>query len=75
MEIAAEFEYYVRNRPIKEYDPCLGNGVAKHIQRFKRIINWGIEIKWLKRGHITLVLGRQFAWIFQPNHINLKQQI
>lgn len=48
MQLATEFEYYVRNKPIKEHDPCLGNGVAKHIQRFKRIINWGVEIEWLK---------------------------
>jgi site-specific recombinase XerD len=45
-----EFEYYVRNTPVKNYDPCLGNGLAKHIQRFKRILNWAVEIGWLKNN-------------------------
>lgn len=34
--------------PIKEHDPCKGNGVSKHIQRFKRILNWAVEIEWIK---------------------------
>lgn len=52
MEFATDLEYYVRNQPLKEHDPCLGNGVAKHIQRFKRIMNWATEIKWVKTNEI-----------------------
>ncbi|HEX5024562.1 MAG TPA: site-specific integrase [Agriterribacter sp.] len=48
MQLATEFEYYLRNNPIKQHDPCRGNGVAKHIQRLKRILNWAVEIDWLK---------------------------
>jgi integrase/recombinase XerD len=48
MLVATEFEHYVRNNPVKAHDPCLGNGLAKHIQRFKRIMNWAIEIEWIK---------------------------
>lgn len=48
MQLATEFEHYVRNKPIKDHDPCLGNGLAKHIQRFKRIVNWSVEIEWIK---------------------------
>lgn len=51
-EFMTEFEYYVRNKPIKKHDPALGNGVAKHIQRFKRIITWAIKIQWLKNNPI-----------------------
>lgn len=47
MELVTNFEYYVRNHPIKNFDPCQGNGLAKHIQRFKRILNWAVEIKWI----------------------------
>lgn len=51
-EFATLFENYIRNNPIKEEDPCQGNGVAKHIQRFKRILNWGADAKdgigWMK---------------------------
>lgn len=52
MQFATEFEYYIRNKPIKECDPCLGNGIAKHVQRFKRIINWAVEIEWLTNNPI-----------------------
>jgi hypothetical protein len=48
MQVATEFEFFVRNNPVKTYDPCLGNGVANHMQRFKRIVNWGVEIEWLE---------------------------
>jgi integrase/recombinase XerD len=47
MQLATEFEFFVRNNPVKTTDPCIGNGLSKHIQRFKRIINWGVEIEWL----------------------------
>lgn len=51
-EVMTEFEYYIRNNPIKDYDPCKGNGLAKHIQRFKRILNWAADakngIEWMK---------------------------
>lgn len=52
MEFATEFEHYVRTSPLKEHDPGLGNGVGKHMQRFKRILNWGADAKdgigWMK---------------------------
>jgi integrase len=47
-QFITDFEYFVRNFPLKDHDPCLGNGVAKHIQRFKRIMNWAVEIEWMK---------------------------
>jgi integrase/recombinase XerD len=54
MEFITELEYYIRHVPLKESDPCVGNGVGKHIQRFKRIINWGTdEIKWIKENPIS----------------------
>lgn len=52
MQFATDLEFYIRNQPLKEFDPCLGNGVAKHIQRFKRILNWASEIKWIKINEI-----------------------
>ncbi|HZK62953.1 MAG TPA: site-specific integrase [Puia sp.] len=47
MQLATDFEHFVRSNPIKEHDPCFGNGLAKHVQRFKRMINWAVEIEWL----------------------------
>jgi site-specific recombinase XerD len=48
MEFITNLEYYIRENPIKKSDPCLGNGLAKHLQRFKRIISWAKEIEWIK---------------------------
>lgn len=53
MEFMTELEHYIRNHPIKENDPCLGNGLGKHIQRFKTIIKWGKSIKWSKDNQIA----------------------
>ncbi|HEY1872036.1 MAG TPA: site-specific integrase, partial [Chitinophagaceae bacterium] len=50
-QFATDFEYYIRTSPIKDHDPCKGNGVGKHIQRFKRIINWATDdLKWIKEN-------------------------
>lgn len=51
VQFATDFEHYIRTQPIKDYDPCKGNGVGKHIQRFKRILNWAVDgIKWIKEN-------------------------
>lgn len=50
-EFATELEYYIRTRPVKDHDPCKGNGVGKHMQRFKRLMNWSADdIKWVKEN-------------------------
>ena len=46
-EFITELEYYIRNNPIKKHDPCLGNGVMKHLERFKKMVKWGRQLKWL----------------------------
>lgn len=52
MAFMTEFEHFIRNHPMKESDPCLGNGLGKHIQRFKTIIQWGKTIQWSKDNQI-----------------------
>lgn len=47
MELATDFEDFVRNNPVKKTDPCLGNGLGKHMQRFKTIVNWAVTINWI----------------------------
>lgn len=50
-QFATDFEHYIRTQPIKTYDPCKGNGVGKHIQRFKRFLNWAADdLKWIKEN-------------------------
>lgn len=53
MEFATNLEYYIANNPIKLQDPCKGNGLAKHMQRFKRIMKWCSEVGWLKPNPIA----------------------
>ncbi len=48
-EFATNFKHYIRTNPIDPHKPCDGNGLGKHIQRFKRILTWAKdEIKWIK---------------------------
>ena len=55
-QFATDFEYYIRTQPIKLHDPCKGNGVGKHIQRFKRIMTWAADdLKWVKENQMQKV--------------------
>lgn len=47
-EFVNEFEYYIRNYPIKNSDPCKGNGVYKHMERLHKVVRFGLKLKWLK---------------------------
>jgi len=47
IEFITRLEDYIRKNPIKAEDPCKGNGVAKNIERFKRMIAWAKEMKWI----------------------------
>ncbi len=54
MEFMTEFEDYIRNHPMKDSYPCLGNGLGKHLQRFKTIIKWGYKtLEWSKENRIA----------------------
>lgn len=45
-----KLENYIPLHPIKKHDPCIGNGVAKHIERLTKIVKWGKKMKWLKEN-------------------------
>lgn len=48
-EFLTNLRHYIRTNPIDASKPCEGNGLAKHVQRFKRILSWAKdEIKWIK---------------------------
>ncbi|WP_157760880.1 phage integrase SAM-like domain-containing protein [Chitinophaga caeni] len=47
-EFLTEFEHYVRNNPIKASDPCVGNGVIKHLQRLRGMVSWAKKLKWIE---------------------------
>jgi hypothetical protein len=76
IELATDFEHFVRNHPIKPGDPCLGNGLSKHIQRFKRIVNWARTDEWFSTWRDTyqsiaqdyLFPHPDYQLIFPDNH-------
>jgi len=47
-QFITDLEYYIRNNPIKEWDPCQGNGLAKHLERVKKMVKWAKKMKWIK---------------------------
>lgn len=46
-EFIIEFEYFVRNNPLKQHDPCSGNGLMKHMERLKKMVRWSRQLGWL----------------------------
>jgi site-specific recombinase XerD len=49
-QFITDFEYYIRNNPIKKWDPCQGNGLAKHLERVKKMVKWAKKLKWIKEN-------------------------
>jgi integrase/recombinase XerD len=47
LEFIIELEYYIRNNPLKRHDPCEGNGVMKHLERFKKLVAWALILGWI----------------------------
>lgn len=46
-QFITEFKVYIRENPIKKHDPCLGNGLMKHMERLKKLIHWAKQLKWV----------------------------
>ncbi len=46
-EFITELEHFIRYNPIKAHDPCKGNGVMKHLERFKKMVKWAKQLGWL----------------------------
>lgn len=45
-----DFEYFLRNyKPLDHHKPLANNGVMKHIERFRKMINMAIRMEWLER--------------------------
>jgi site-specific recombinase XerD len=46
-----EFEYFLRTyEPLDHRNPLSNNGVMKHMERFKKLINLAIKIDWLEKN-------------------------
>lgn len=48
-EFISDLESYIPEHPLKKSDPCVGNGVAHHLERFKGIVSWGDDLGWFKK--------------------------
>lgn len=80
MEFATRLQSFIPDNPIKAYDKCKGNGLAKHMQRFKRIMNYATDdLEWItfnpigkfkcgvkKTRRIKLTLDQVFTLEFLP---------
>lgn len=49
-EFITAFEYFIRNCPIKENDPCTNNGTMKHLERLKKIMNRAARNEWIEKN-------------------------
>lgn len=47
-QFITELEHYIRHYPIKKWDVCKGNGVAKHLERLKKMVKWSKKLGWIK---------------------------
>lgn len=46
-----EFDYYLRNyEPEDHHKPLANNGVMKHLERFRKVVNLGIKMEWLEKN-------------------------
>jgi len=43
------FEWYIRNNPLKEGDPCTTNGTMKHLERLKKMVTWAYKNEWIDK--------------------------
>lgn len=44
-----ELKIYILANPIKPNDPCTNNGCMKHLERIKKILSWGYEMRFIDR--------------------------
>lgn len=49
-EFITALEYFIRNHPIKDSDPCTNNGTMKHLERLKKMINWAVRNEWIEKN-------------------------
>lgn len=45
-----DFEYFLRDhKPVDHHKPLANNGIMKHIERFRKMINMAIRMEWLEK--------------------------
>lgn len=47
----SDFDFYLRTvKPIDHHQPLNNNGLMKHMQRFRKILNLGVRLEWLTKN-------------------------
>lgn len=64
------FEIHIRTYPIKYSDPCHTNGTMKHLERLKKISQWGYNNEWISRNPFGA-----YKLKLQPTNIGYLEQI
>jgi len=49
-QFITEFEFYIRNNPLKAGDPCTNNGTMKHLERLKKMVAWAEANEWMDKN-------------------------
>ncbi len=48
-QFITNFEWYIRNNPLKAGDPCTNNGTMKHMERLKKMVTWAYTNEWIEK--------------------------
>jgi len=54
-QFITNFEWYVRNNPLKPEDPCTNNGTMKHLERLKKMVTWAYTNEWIEKDPLSCI--------------------
>lgn len=58
-EALLELESFIRIHPLKASDPCLGNGVYKHMERVEKMLGMAKDMRWIKDNPFDLYQSKR----------------
>jgi site-specific recombinase XerD len=58
-EAILELESFIRAHPIKKHDPCLGNGVYKHMERVSKMFTIAKDMRWIRETPFDLYQSKK----------------
>ncbi|MGQ1947530.1 site-specific integrase [Geofilum sp. OHC36d9] len=54
LQFITDFEHFLRTyKPLDHHKPIGNNGVMKHLERFRKIVNMGARMEWLEKNPFT----------------------
>lgn len=58
-EAILDFEAFIRSNPIKNFDPCLGNGVYKHMERVEKMFTMAKNMRWIEHNPFDIYQSKR----------------